>query len=67
MPKHKMGIPLNGKFFFSTANYMENAGLDPELVHLYARNEQGEWFVNGLKTHPNEIPDDLWDVRMVQR
>jgi hypothetical protein len=60
-------LPVTGRFFFSVGNYQENAELDPEFVDLYARNAQGIWFVNGLKTDENEIPDDLWEVRTVQR
>lgn len=60
-------LPEVGRYFFSLSDYEDNASLDPELVVLYARNDQGLWFANGLHVLEDEVPDDLWEVRLVQR
>lgn len=67
MRKRKSHLPEYGRYFFSMSDYMKNSGLDPELVILYARNDQGLWFANGLKIQESEVPDDLWDVKFTQR
>lgn len=60
-------LPVSGRFFFSLSDYYENSGLDPQFVDLWSRDAQGIWYCNGLKTMESEVPDDLCEVRMVQR
>jgi len=68
MPKHKLGIPLTATFYVSYADFYENAREHPQRVTFYSRHSgTGQWYANNEVLADHEVPDDLWDVRMVQR
>lgn len=68
MPARKRPAPpQNVGFYFSMSDYQLNAYRATEKVTVYIRTHIGQWYANGELVKEAALPDDLWQLRPVQK